>query len=251
MRSASCAAGIQVSASPTLEDRWPREWNGLGPGKEGASAPSCQISYDRSDARRGTRLLPSGRGSVWPAVTVNIALGDDMTLSDLASIGSFVSGCAVLVSLMFLTVQIRQANKNQRAIVQQGRATRIADFLLHVAEPSLLPAWSAGLRGDPDIGPERHFQFMSIARARFISFEDSFLQRRSGLMGEGVFNGHMNAFRQVFNAPGLRAAWKLTRTSYDPDFARYVDGIAREPLGDSAPSLQQWLLAVDDEMGVG
>src|SRR5579864_7709910 len=104
-----------------------------------------------------------------------------MTLSELASIGSFVSGLAVLVSLVFLTLQIHQANKNQRAIIQQGRATRLADFLLHVAEPSLLPAWSAGLRGDREIGPDRHFQFMYVARARFISFEDSFLQRRSGL----------------------------------------------------------------------
>ncbi len=173
-----------------------------------------------------------------------------MTLSELASIGSFVSGIAVLVSLVFLSLQIRQANKNQRAIIQQGRATRIADFLLHVVEPSLLPAWSAGLSGDREIGPERYFQFMYIARARFISFEDSFLQRRSGLMEDGVFLGHMNSFRQVFNAPGLRAAWKLTRTSYDPDFAHLVDGIAPEPLRDPTAGLQQWLVAVGEEMRV-
>ena len=171
-----------------------------------------------------------------------------MTLSVLASIGSFVNGIAVLASLVFLTLQIRQANKNQRAIIQQGRATRIADFLLHVIEPSLLPAWSAGLRGDRAIGPDRHFQFMYIARARFISFEDSFLQRRNGLMEEGAFQGHMDSFRQVFNEPGLRAAWKLTRTSYDPHFAQLVDRIAAEPVRDSPASLQQWLLAVDEEM---
>ena len=125
-----------------------------------------------------------------------------MALSDLASIGNFVSGLAVLISLVFLTLQIRQANKNQRAIIQQGRATRISDFLLHVVDPSLLPAWTAGLRGDPKIGADRYFQFMYIARARFISFEDSFLQRRNGLMEEGAFLGHTNAFQQVFNTPG-------------------------------------------------
>ena len=173
-----------------------------------------------------------------------------MTLSDLASIGNFVSGFAVLVSLVFLTLQIRQSNKNQRAIIQQGRATRIANFLLHVVEPSLLPAWSAGLSGDPQIGPERYFQFMHIARARFVSFEDSFLQRRNGLMEEGVFMGHTNAFQQVFNAPGLRAAWKLTRMSYDPEFAQFLDQIATEPVRDSPSGLQQWLLAVGDETRV-
>ena len=173
-----------------------------------------------------------------------------MALSDLASIGNFVSGLAVLVSLVFLNLQIRQANKNQRAIIQQGRATRIADFLLHVAEPSLLPAWSAGLRGDRQIGPDQYLQFMSIARARFISFEDSFLQRRNELMEEGAFLGHLNAFRQVFDAPGLRAAWKLTSTTYDPDFTQFVDGISTEPPRASASGLQEWLLAVEEEMRV-
>lgn len=171
-----------------------------------------------------------------------------MTLAELASIGNFVSGCAVLVSLVFLTLQIRQTNKNQRAIIQQGRAARIADFLLHVAEPSLLPAWSAGLRGDREIDPDRYFQFMYIARARFVSFEDSFLQSQSGLMENGVFLGHTNAFRAVFNAAGLRAAWKLTRTSYDPDFAKFVDRLASESPLDSDSGVQQWLSAVDAEI---
>ena len=89
---------------------------------------------------------------------------------------------------------------------------------------------------------------MYIARARFISFEDSFLQRRNGLMEEGAFVGHTNAFRQVFNAPGLRAAWKLTRTGYDPDFTRFLDRIATEPTRDPAASVQEWILAVEEEM---
>ena len=90
---------------------------------------------------------------------------------------------------MFLVVQIRQANQNQRAMIQQGRATRTADFLLRVIDPALLPAWTMGLRGATDIGSDRHFQFMYMARARFLSLEDSFLQHRNGLMDEGAFVG--------------------------------------------------------------
>src|ERR1700680_554478 len=140
-----------------------------------------------------------------------ILRGHQMPLSDLASIGSFVSGVSVLVTLAFLLAQIRQANRNQRAIVLQGRATRIADVLLRVIDPSLLSAWTMGLRGAAEIGPDEHFQFMYMARARFLSLEDSFLQHRAGLMDEGAFAGHVEAFKLVFAARGLRAAWKMTR----------------------------------------
>ena len=40
-----------------------------------------------------------------------------MSLSDLASIGSFVGGAAVVVSFLFLGLQIRQGNRNQRVDV--------------------------------------------------------------------------------------------------------------------------------------
>lgn len=39
-----------------------------------------------------------------------------MSLSDLASIGSFVRGLAVVVSFGFLSLQIRQSNGNQRSV---------------------------------------------------------------------------------------------------------------------------------------
>jgi hypothetical protein len=52
-----------------------------------------------------------------------------MNLSDLAAIGSLVSGIAVLVSLVYLAQQTRQNSKHTRALIQQGRAIQSADIL--------------------------------------------------------------------------------------------------------------------------
>ena len=57
-----------------------------------------------------------------------------MSLSDLSSLGSFISGVAVLVSLVYLAIQFRQAEKNQRAVLNQGYITRVADYLRWNAE---------------------------------------------------------------------------------------------------------------------
>jgi hypothetical protein len=60
-----------------------------------------------------------------------------MSLSDLASIGSFVSGFAVLVSLIFLYFQLRQIHaqvlqeeKNQQAANRAVRTSRIVEILM-------------------------------------------------------------------------------------------------------------------------
>ena len=54
-----------------------------------------------------------------------------MSLSQLAEIGSFISGVAILSSLIFLCFQLRQINqqvkqaeKNQQSAIRQGQATR-------------------------------------------------------------------------------------------------------------------------------
>jgi hypothetical protein len=60
-----------------------------------------------------------------------------MSLADLALIASLLSSAAVLVSLLFLGVQIRQSNRNQRSLMQQGRSSRNVDLLSRLTDPKL------------------------------------------------------------------------------------------------------------------
>ena len=103
-----------------------------------------------------------------------------MSLSDLASLGSIVSGFAVLVSLVYLSLQVRQAERNQRALMQQGRANRVSDNSFRVAEPGLSVVFSKGSRGDENLTSEELFQFLYMCRGGFLSGEDSFLHHLSG-----------------------------------------------------------------------
>jgi hypothetical protein len=48
-----------------------------------------------------------------------------MSLSDLASLGSFVSGIAVVLSFVFLAMQIRQSARNQRATIHNERTALV------------------------------------------------------------------------------------------------------------------------------
>ena len=70
-----------------------------------------------------------------------------MSLSDLASIGSLVSGVAVLVSLIYLSQQTRQNTKHSRALIQQGRSLGSQDYLVQQAlDPSLQKSWYAAMK---------------------------------------------------------------------------------------------------------
>ena len=55
-----------------------------------------------------------------------------MNLSDLASIAGDISAIALVITLVFLNLQVRQSEKNQRALIQQGRASRTVDIAIHI-----------------------------------------------------------------------------------------------------------------------
>src|SRR5204862_8359032 len=97
-----------------------------------------------------------------------------MTLTDLASIGSLVSGLAFLVSLAYLSLQIRQNARHSQALIQQGRAARIADTALRLAELRESEALDKCFEGSSDISEKDVARFLYICRAAFISAEDSF-----------------------------------------------------------------------------
>jgi hypothetical protein len=151
-----------------------------------------------------------------------------MSLSDLAAIGSFVSGVAVVVSFVFLALQIRQGNRNQRALMQQGRAGRTVELLLRVAEPALHESMMRGASGDLTLEPAKADVFVRIMIAAFVNWEDAFLQNRMGAIDPAGRAADEAAMRGILTAPSYRAAWKTLRYQFGGDYRDYVDAMLRQ-----------------------
>jgi len=149
-----------------------------------------------------------------------------MSLSDLASLGSFVSGLAVLVSLVYLALQIRQAEKNQRAIIHQGRVGQSADRLLRFMEPELLKPFMKGLYGREASAEELEFQQFIFAMAAIgREAQDLYFQRDLGLLDETAMQNQMVPLYASLRSPGGKAFWRLTRRTTDPQMRERVDAL--------------------------
>ena len=168
-----------------------------------------------------------------------------MTLEDLSSLGSFVSGVAVLISLVYLSLQVKQAEKNQRALMQQGRANRISENCFNMAEPGLCAVYFKGLRGDETLTAGEIDQFIMILRGALISAEDSFLQNHAGLLDPVAFDSFVAGLRQYFGYPGLRAAWRMCAGDYGAEFADFMNRIMDEAAPpQKGDRLAQWSAAL-------
>lgn len=170
-----------------------------------------------------------------------------MTLTDLASIGSLISGVAVLASLVYLAQQTRQNARHSRALIQQGRAARIADTALRLAELRESDAIDKCFEGSPDVSAKDVGRFLFLCRAIFVSAEDSFFQHQEGLMDNIAFESFESSIKSGMGAGGVAAAWIMTSQMYEPQFRDYMNrmmGDLKAPSARTQRGLDRWKEAV-------
>ena len=174
-----------------------------------------------------------------------------MSLSDLASIGSLVSGAAVLGSLIYLALQVRQTDRNQQASIRQGRTTRAIDLLLAQLEPGIANAWPRGLEAPDEITQTELRQFLLLCRAQFHHVEDAFYQHEEGLLNDAAFATVLEGMRGLARFPGARAAWEGIRRTHTGRFADFMDDLVargRHEPPNHVPSVDDWRARVAAEV---
>jgi len=147
-----------------------------------------------------------------------------MTLSELGNLGEAIGGIAVLVSLVYLAIQIRQNTKATRASTLLGLTNAWQDYLLQAIQPSMVDLLQNSARDPEGMSRSDLLRFFLLTRIIFRRFENDFLQFESGTFDTGSWEGYRNAFVQdVLALPAFRAMWKQQRDSYAPGFVRFVD----------------------------
>jgi len=168
-------------------------------------------------------------------------------LTDLAS--SFVSAVAVVISLVYLASQVRQARRHQQAAIRAERATRLATMNIASQEPTAAEAIMKGLRGAHDITQTQYAQFTHFCRASFYNAEDTYFQHKEGLIADEAFASFVASVKGwAARAPGIRAAWKQFRGLFVAEFAEWVDRTLAEV--EAAPPIDtfaQWRTLVAAE----
>lgn len=171
-----------------------------------------------------------------------------MTLSDWGAIAGILSGAGVVVSVIYLALQVRQAEKSQRAMMQQGRATRAHDAALRLAQPEMAALYYKGARSPKELSGAELDSFMLMCRAAFLSAEDSALHYKSGQLSEEAYSAFAAGVRAlVGRSAGLRAAWRLTHASYGPALNALMQDAMRSAKPQSAAEFQAaWLGACEE-----
>ena len=174
--------------------------------------------------------------------------GRSVTLETVFYVSQIIASVAVVGSLIYLGLQVRYAERAQRGLMQQARADRTSNGSLAVAGSELARIWMKGGAGDADLTPLEITQWLMMTRAAFLSGEDSVLQYKAGLLSKETYDTYVAAVHVHFARPGWRAAWKMQRMTFGPEFRAFCDRILKQvPVAPAGDSVAEWNALVQAE----
>ena len=118
-----------------------------------------------------------------------------MTLNDIANVGQLVNGVAVLATLVFLAVQMRQTHLNQHALITQGMTTRNTELVRALSEPQVSDLQTRVRSGDTEFEPAEIWQLQRILRVLVNTVVDAQTLRRFRLVQDFAANDPLNALK--------------------------------------------------------
>ena len=165
-----------------------------------------------------------------------------MPLDQIANIAEISAAALIIVSLIYVGIQIRQNTRAVRGSTLQMNTDFWGTLCLRLAEPEMAQAYAAGMAGQPDIRPAHYSQFFFICRAMFLGFENQYYQFRQGILDREIYLAYERSMQtQLLLFPGFRVWWQQSHAVFSPAFVARVDSmIERTPEADPGALLSEW-----------
>jgi hypothetical protein len=153
-----------------------------------------------------------------------------MTLAEVADISQMLGSAAVVASLIFVGVQIRQNTKATRATSHHAISEALNRInLLWARNGEVTKLWLSGMHDRNTLTPEERWRFDSTARAYLHVCETMYTQAALGAGDLGIVLAEENGIKTVFSSTGVREWWAENAFGFSTEFRDYIARLIKPP----------------------
>ena len=147
-----------------------------------------------------------------------------MNWDALGAIGELVGAMAVVATLAYLAVQMRQNNKLSRATAVQTVSQQNLEFLGMLAtNPDLRELWIKGAEDHDKLDARAKQGFYFVAQMLLRLFEEQHQLRTQGALPDEMWEASKVTCLRMLSRPGLRQNWEDNKFTYTASFRQHVD----------------------------
>ena len=148
----------------------------------------------------------------------------EFSIQDWGAIGEIVGGIAVVATLIYLGIQLRQNTAGMQASAFQQWVAVHTQIMAGVMDKDVAAAVQAGAADTRNLTEDNYVQFITYCRQFMHMQQAQYYLYRQGVIREEIWNYNRADLIGFFVFPGVKQWWEAgARTHFTPDFVRMLE----------------------------
>jgi hypothetical protein len=155
-----------------------------------------------------------------------------MSLEQLGLIADIVGAIAIVITLVYLAIQIKDSARSSRSAAVTDATTAMQGFYQELgSNPVASKLFLDGLTDPGALSKHDQFQYLMLMHSCYLGFQRSFFLAREGTLDVALRDSIGTALHAVNRMPGMHFYWRQRKGYFQPEFVEWVEGLlASEPL---------------------
>ena len=146
-----------------------------------------------------------------------------MNRSNLADYSEIISSIAIIITLIYLSIQTQQTNNALLASSRQ--ATMAADVEMIGVLVSNPEAWAKAIEPGSEVSFTEQRQIRNMLAGLLRIREFAWFQYQNDILDEAAFNSYLNPVVRWIKMGNNLEHWEIISIDFDPEFVAYINAI--------------------------
>ena len=149
-----------------------------------------------------------------------------LKLSDYSSIADVIAAIAIIISLIYVGIQISYNTRATRsANANSATSIMMAAYATITSSTESSEIWFKGMTDPSTLDDAERVQFFLTVHATFLAIQNSFYLSKEGTLDAEMQEGITNSILAAKDSPGLVLFWSKRRSLFTKEFQIWVDEI--------------------------
>ena len=147
-----------------------------------------------------------------------------MKLSDAAKWAEVVSAVAIVVSLIYVGIQVTDNTTATRSAIANHANTEFIDWYEHIsADPEIVDVWYRGVREPENLTDQEFLRFVFLCHIVMLQFQNNFYLVEEGTLDEKVLESITLTLTTIKGTAGFDRYWALRKQLFYPEYRMFIE----------------------------
>ena len=152
-----------------------------------------------------------------------------MNWEAIGAIGEIVGAIAVVVTIGYLAVQIRQNTRSVRAATHHSAMRGASDTQnIFAQSEDLAQIYYRGMQDYERLTAEERIRFDGAVRSMFMYYEDTFFQFQHSTIDHHLWEARKSGMMTHLGRPGIASWWKRASRHFSEPFVSFTEQLLQE-----------------------